>query len=49
VAERCAGLTRWLETNDFSRQRPFQRMVQGEASGFGHHVRVMVTAGPEFG
>jgi hypothetical protein len=49
VAERCASLTRWLEVNGFTRQRPFHRMVQGEADGFAHHARVMVTAGPEFG
>jgi len=49
VAERCCELRRWLESNGFSRQRPFQRMALGQANGFGHPACLMVMAGPEFG
>jgi len=49
VAERCCKLRRWLESNGFSRQRPFQRMALGQANGFGDPAFLMVMAGPEFG
>jgi len=49
VAERCCKLRRWLESNGFLRQRPFQRMALGQANGFGDPACLMVMAGPEFG
>jgi GNAT superfamily N-acetyltransferase len=49
VAERRSEIVRWLEANGFVRQRPFQRMALGDASGFGSHAGVMVSVGPEFG
>ena len=49
VAERFSDLRAWLETNGFSRQRPFQRMALGRTGAFGRPACQMVTAGPEFG
>jgi GNAT superfamily N-acetyltransferase len=49
VAERWSELIHWLEANGFRRQRPFQRMILGDASTLGQDGRLMVTAGPEFG
>jgi len=49
VADHCSGIIRWLEAHGFRRQRPFHRMAFGRATAFGDPLRLMASAGPEFG
>lgn len=49
VADHCSGVIRWLEAHGFRRQRPFHRMALGRSTAFGDPLRLMVSAGPEFG
>lgn len=49
VADHQPALRRWLEAQGFVFQRPFMRMVLGDAPAPGDAAPVMLVAGPELG
>jgi GNAT superfamily N-acetyltransferase len=49
IADSKSALRRWLEGYGFAPQRPFTRMVYGQAMRFDDVLRTMAVAGPELG
>jgi len=49
VADRFAGVARWLSASGFAVERPFTRMHLGRSQPFGDAARVVAIAGPELG
>ncbi len=49
LLDRCAALAPWLQTQEFSVQRPFTRMVRGASVAPGDPSTIVLVAGPELG
>jgi GNAT superfamily N-acetyltransferase len=49
LADSKAALRQWMESHQFTPQRPFTRMVYGRAERFDDVARTMAVAGPELG